>query len=470
MGIKKRTTFDERFELFNQDIREQIRNGTLQPGEFLVSEVKLAELYGISKNPVRRVLADLERDGLIEKIPCIGNRVCSQQQDAQPIYLTLMAYEVCYEIEVYQRAIALFEELHPGVKVKLEIVPNAIYAQRIEESLSGNDGADMILLSDQHYYQLDHSGHTRLLEEFPQAEYPIIAELYPQLLPMYESDGKLRAIPLTFSPVVYCCNKEIIPDPERLQLQDWSDLLEVARRHTIFDPNGLIRQYGLASTISFRRWLVFLLQNGGSVLDTNGRPILDHQACAEALAFFTELAHNNLLSPEAQGGFYADHFLFENNRVALMMSSYYFMNDLQQLPIRWDVVPFMPGNKSQSTLLIGSGIGIPKAGTKKSLARSFAELLASVEVQSLLKQNVCSIPAHRGIAENLDLYNPDIHPAHYHAFIGFMAQAVPLMKLGVDYGQLHQITRELIYLWSRMETAETVWNRIQERVLSPVSR
>lgn len=480
MGIGKRTAFGDLYEHFRQDIRRQILDGTLRPGEFLVSEVRLAELYGISKNPVRRVLAELERDGLIEKIPCIGNRVCERPQPleaariqpprtpAPAATLTLMVYEVCYELEVYKRVIALFEELHPNVKVKLDIVPNAVYTERIIEALSGDQGADLIVLSDHHYYQLTHSGHTRQLEELTETAFPALGEVYPQLLPMYTSEKKLRAMPLTFSPIVYCCNTGIIPDPEQLLLRGWSDLAEAARRYTIPDANGLLRQYGLASTISFRRWLVFLLQNGGFVRDKDGTRRIDLRASAEALQFFCDLVHNNLLTPDEQGGLKADHFLFENNRVAMMMSSYYFMNDLQHLSVRWDVLPFMPGNVSGSTLLVGTGIAVPASGGNKELAHSLIRLLSNAEAQSQLKLGVCSIPAHRSVAENTRLFNPAIHPAHYHAFAGFMAEAVPLMELGVDYGQLYRITRELIYVWSRLESAHTVWDRIGERILSPV--
>lgn len=227
------------------------------------------------------------------------------------------------------------------------------------------------------------------------------------------------------------------------------------------------RQYGLASTTSFRRWLVFLLQNEGSILRADGSRVFSDPACAEALQYFTDLVHNNnLLSPEMQGGTNADHFLFQNNRVAMIMSSYYFMNDLQDLPIRWDVLPTMPGNKADTTLLIGSGIGIPASSKKKELALRLARFLSSEDAQTRLKLSVCSIPANQSVAEDLYQFNKDIHPAHYHAFIQFMPHTASLMELGLSFGQLFQITRELIYLWSNMKTAEEVWTRIQEKVLA----
>ena len=54
-------------------IKQQIRTGELLPGDPLVSERALAEMYGISLVSVRRGLAKLEREGIIEKKWGLGN-------------------------------------------------------------------------------------------------------------------------------------------------------------------------------------------------------------------------------------------------------------------------------------------------------------------------------------------------------------------------------------------------------------
>ena len=46
-----------------------------QPGEFILPENTLSEKYELSRVSVRRVLAQLVDDGLIEKIAGKGNRV-----------------------------------------------------------------------------------------------------------------------------------------------------------------------------------------------------------------------------------------------------------------------------------------------------------------------------------------------------------------------------------------------------------
>jgi len=63
------------------DIRGQILSGKLQPGDPLVSERHLAQLYGISAVSVRKALALLESEGYIEKVWGKGNFVRERTGD-----------------------------------------------------------------------------------------------------------------------------------------------------------------------------------------------------------------------------------------------------------------------------------------------------------------------------------------------------------------------------------------------------
>ena len=53
------------FEIIGDRIRDQLRNGTLKPGDKLPPERALAEQFGASRNAVREALRSLEHAGLI---------------------------------------------------------------------------------------------------------------------------------------------------------------------------------------------------------------------------------------------------------------------------------------------------------------------------------------------------------------------------------------------------------------------
>lgn len=50
-----------RTEHLRHELAEQIRNGTLKPGERIMSETRLAEEYQVSRGTVRRALGQLKR-------------------------------------------------------------------------------------------------------------------------------------------------------------------------------------------------------------------------------------------------------------------------------------------------------------------------------------------------------------------------------------------------------------------------
>ncbi|CAL9448403.1 Mannosyl-D-glycerate transport_metabolism system repressor MngR [Streptomyces sp. enrichment culture] len=55
------------------DLRHQITNGHIKPGERLPSETALADRYKVSTVTLRRALAVLQGEGLVEKIHGKGN-------------------------------------------------------------------------------------------------------------------------------------------------------------------------------------------------------------------------------------------------------------------------------------------------------------------------------------------------------------------------------------------------------------
>ena len=71
IGIRKSSSVEDRVTLA---LREMLMHGEFVPGQKLV-EAALAERLGVSRMPVRRALAVLERDGLVTNLPNRGSYV-----------------------------------------------------------------------------------------------------------------------------------------------------------------------------------------------------------------------------------------------------------------------------------------------------------------------------------------------------------------------------------------------------------
>lgn len=67
-----------------EELRGQIRDGTLRPGTMLPSEAQLAERHGVARGTVRSALSLLVEDGVVEVVPGIGRRIVGQADRIDP--------------------------------------------------------------------------------------------------------------------------------------------------------------------------------------------------------------------------------------------------------------------------------------------------------------------------------------------------------------------------------------------------
>jgi DNA-binding GntR family transcriptional regulator len=76
-----------------EGIRADIIEGSVLPGD-LLKERELAEVYGVSKTPVREALALLEQESLVQSIPRAGYMVTQPSlSDLQDLYQLRLALE-----------------------------------------------------------------------------------------------------------------------------------------------------------------------------------------------------------------------------------------------------------------------------------------------------------------------------------------------------------------------------------------
>lgn len=78
------------YESVYESIRKRILSGEYDPGDFLPSEPKLKEEFGVSIITVRRALHELEHDGLIERRQGLGSVVLDAA--AKPVVIGLSTF------------------------------------------------------------------------------------------------------------------------------------------------------------------------------------------------------------------------------------------------------------------------------------------------------------------------------------------------------------------------------------------
>ncbi|WP_409344966.1 extracellular solute-binding protein [Paenibacillus sp. MBLB4367] len=465
--LKKRTEFDDRYQKFRSEIRNQIISSALKPGDFLLSEVNLSKMYNLSRDSVRKVLAELELSGLIEKIPGKGNIVTETEQWKEETVLKLVCFDDSYERSTLLQLIPLFEKENPRIRVEFSTVNENGYGEYLADKLREDEAQDMMIISDLHYRKFaDANLLDKLLSSDP-SEWARQNDMYPEAVSLFMDGEHLKAVPFVFSPVVYVVNKSLVPDADRLSINDWTQLSEFAVAHTIRDEHDTIKQYGFGFTISNNRWPMFLLQNGGGILDAEKRSLFGSSETVEAFRFCLDLMFNREASPASiYGGTRIVEDLFMKQKVAMIIGTYHYMNEFGAHFMDWDVVPVVPGNRTKATLLLGGALAINAGSPNLTAAKLFAQFLTRYDSQKTFKMNGCTIPILRKVAEDQAIFNPAIHPKNYHAFVDMLPYSHAIQNLGIGQQDLDQIQKELVLMWMKMEDPEVSVKRIEEQMLN----
>ncbi|EGG35556.1 hypothetical protein HMPREF9412_6189 [Paenibacillus sp. HGF5] len=157
-------------------------------------------------------------------------------------------------------------------------------------------------------------------------------------------------------------------------------------------------RYSLALQLySLNRWPIFLMQRRG-----NAEIDASWSRAVEGLSWLRGLIHEDGMFPLAlaQGAFEAEK-LFREQKVSVILTTYYLLNQLKEATFEYDVAP-LPHFDHGTTLLLGTGIGVSACSKERELAQSFADFLVSDEVQEYIRRHTYSIPANRYITENVD--------------------------------------------------------------------
>jgi multiple sugar transport system substrate-binding protein len=465
--LRRRNEFHERYERFVQELRNEIVAGVIQPGEFILPENTLSQKYEMSRVSIRKALDELVNEGLIEKIAGKGNRVKLPDEDRTPVVLRLAWFSSSYEIPIIEKMIEAFERKHPFVQVEMVLYSEDFYTETIIRSMEDGQGPDLFIMSDQHFREWTESGRTNLLTGYVPPRLMEEGVSYPRVFELFNHEGGMLAAPFVFSPVVICYNRSIFRQhglPHPVSLGDWKELLEAAKACTSApNEDGMTDHYGFCFSSSPNRWPVFLLQNDGSIMAADrSRSSMADERNIEALEFCVSLMYKEHVSPIfSHGSSHLAESLFMKERVAMIMSTYYFMNEFRDHSIDWDVMTLPKGTKP-ATILLGGGLSINAASSHRNIAEKLVDFMTGEEAQKLLKQYGCTIPVLRSVAEDDSLLNPDIHPQHYNRYLEVLPHAYPLHILNMSQSEILTLLDELNLLWAGMETPADTCTRIEQ--------
>jgi GntR family transcriptional regulator, gluconate operon transcriptional repressor len=180
-SLKDVPSFQPIWEVVLQRIRTAILGGELSAGTKLV-EADLAEMFGVSRGPVREALRELANEGLVADIPRRGTVVCTiTLADLMEVYTVREALEVQ----------AIRERLPDATAAEVERVTSAYHA--MEEAWQFSSWNEAINADkDFHLAVVGLAGNSRLTSIYEQMAHQTILLLVSAI----ENDATLREGPL----------------------------------------------------------------------------------------------------------------------------------------------------------------------------------------------------------------------------------------------------------------------------------
>jgi len=395
--------------------------------------------------------------------------------------ISFMLFGEPAELRAYEELAASFHEREPGLRVRLQPIPEQReFRRRLGADFAAGTPADVLLLNYRRYADLAARGVLEPLGPYVTRSTTLSeADFYPEALAAFRWKGTLMAVPQNLSSLVVFYNRDLfrragVPEPP--DDWTWDDFLNAARRLTRdADGDGTPEQYGLGIEASLTRAAPFIWQNGGELVDNPDRPLfltVAKQASFQALRWFCELQTRHHVVPDAAGEKAEDsESRFLSGRTAMFLNSRRGVPNYRQIrTFDWDVAP-LPRGKQRAGVLHSDAYFMARACRDKEAAWRFIEFANSDEGQRLVVRSGRTVPSRRAVAESPDFLEPVLPPKRSRVFLDTLPhlRAFPIHRYWIDVEEVVTDEIELAF-YGRVDLADALvraTERTGELLLQP---
>ncbi|RKN80434.1 extracellular solute-binding protein [Paenibacillus ginsengarvi] len=444
--------FRERLETIVQTLRDEILDGRYAVGSFLPSELALAQRFRISNKSLRSGLAALVKEGLIEKVPSVGNRVVTRRTR---VTLTLLSPPTMLRDINLMKLLEDFGTIHPWIRIE------TIFGFANEQYVP----ADLCILNRLQFREMVEADDYAKLEPLQPS-----GDAYPFLTDAFAHKEHVYAQPFIFSPIVLCYNKEHfrernVPEPDGSWT--WEHLIRAAAELSVEGE-----RFGICFHLpSEHRWPLFLVQSGETFQwEAGGSKSIEGTRLLDSMRLCKSIIRNRTIFP---------FFLSENNddtqnlfaegKVSMILNNYMSMNDLANTRLPYDISP-VPFESEPRTLLVTCGIGIYRHSAKKEAAALLVDYFVSERGQDFIRRTTTSIPACKQVAERDFEKSGMNRPSRYGLFREILFSMRNHSELNIPAACFKPLLQPLKAYWSDLIDERQLCARIQKTLSSRSSK
>ena len=220
-----------------------------------------------------------------------------------------------------------------------------------------------------------------------------------------QPDGKIDSIPFNIDPWVLYYNKELFDAKNVAYPRSFAEIVDAAAK--LNDPakgiSGFVAR-GLKNA-NVPVWSSFLLGNGGTFVDRNGKLTTDTAEAIEAARMYQTLLTKS--GPAGVAGFNwnESQSLFAQGRAAMWLDGIGFAAPLEDPAksrivgkVGYGVMP--PGPKQQVSAMFANGHGVSSFSKKKQPAWLYVLWASNKTNQARLLQAAAGAPVHNSAYDN----------------------------------------------------------------------
>ncbi len=300
-----------------------------------------------------------------------------------------------------------FERNNPGIRIVIENMPGSEYVPKTMLSHIANVTPDVVILDASSSALFMKNGVLQDISGYLVSDKDLHRDdFFENTLLAGTNGGKLYSIPVDFTPMVMYYNKDLFDAAKVAYPKNgWSfeDFEETSAKLT----TGLANQNKKAFVISswMPGWVMWLWNNGGSVLDPTGTKAtgtLDSAQNAEVIGYLKNLVDKGYapkLSEVAAAGVEP----FANGDVAMAISGHWSITTYKSSKVDWTrlgVVSMPTKLKSPVTVYYESGLGIGNGCKHPDAAWKFIKHFCSYKNQLRYNSSGIAVCARKDVAKN----------------------------------------------------------------------
>lgn len=297
-----------------------------------------------------------------------------------------------------------FERQNPNVRLRVEGIPgNQEYVSKLLLDHIAGSMPDIITLDASSAAVFIDNDTLLDLTPYIERDNFDLGAFYPNVVDVARRGDSLYAIPTDFTPMVMYCNARLFRE-RRVSLPEgrWT-FEEFLSKATDLTSNGV---FGFESANRMPDWVMFLWNNGGDVLSTDGsraEGFFDSSKSVGAVQFLADMVTKHKVAPTISQAAAAGVDLFATGKAAMKVSGHWNLVGLQaSKEVEMDdvVVVELPTNLTQSaTVMYEAGNAIGKKCRNPDLAWEFLKYWSSKAVQGPYNASGIAVSARRDVEE-----------------------------------------------------------------------